>query len=639
MVKFPRSMTQFSHMLPRFFRCAIAALTVVAVAACSAPASTTSPSASSSSAQANVSSGRVAVFFPSDGFTLSQSTPQNTWKQLAADTKSQLESAGFDDSDITVHSAGSTSDQATQVLDFLTDFGIEEYGAGAAASSESSSAVSSSSAASSESPTSSDSSTSSDASSSPSDTSSTATAKTSTIIIALATGQTADSKLYSDYVISDNTTSDGNSAGASSATDPSDSGSSADSPSSDSYSDGSSSAATDESQSSASSTASETSKASAASGTSSSSSSTDSADANAVYSLAHMLGAAQEAGVTVINLGSPIEGFTANVQGELSSPWLIGRLQALGIVNKLHLASTVENQPQAVEVLIPYKDESFAQQAFEGVWEILGPFFRSGRAYSPSGRLGANSTADSWKSVAYAATSDDDTQKELESRLGASGRAVSHMEIDAVLCLNDSAASGAISALKSMGYTGTSATINPDVSISGLVDNLRGGKDITKQQVPAPSHTPSEASTDSSETTDSAQLAEEQKTLRDTRDSTSWPLITGYGTYKSQLGSIVSGEQWLTGLEDRQGYAQDLARIASGIGQGTSLHDLTSQVNSLSEDDSSASSTLSDSSSASASSAPAQTFVLQRTLLAITADNIKSSLIDRGYVSAADAGL
>ena len=625
MVKFPRSMTQFSHMLPRFFRCAIAALTVVAVAACSAPASTTSPSASSSSAQANVSSGRVAVFFPSDGFTLSQSTPQNTWKQLAADTKSQLESAGFDDSDITVHSAGSTSDQATQVLDFLTDLGIEEYGAGAAESSESSAP--------------SDSSTSSDASSSPSETSSTATAKASTIIIALATGQTADSKLYSDYVISDNTTSDGNSTGASSTTDSSDSGSSADSPSSDSSSAGSSSSATDESQSSASSTASETSKASAASGASSSSSSTGSADANAVYSLAHMLGAAQEAGVTVINLGSPIEGFTANVQGELSSPWLIGRLQALGIVNKLHLASTVENQPQAVEVLIPYNDESFAQQAFEGVWEILGPFFRSGRAYSPSGKLGANSTADSWKSVAYAATSDDDTQKELESRLDASGRAVSHMEIDAVLCLNDSAASGAIAALKSMGYTGTSATINPDVSISGLVDNLRGGKDITKQQVPAPSHTPSETSTDSSAATDSAQLTEEQNTLRDTRDSTSWPLITGYGTYKSQLGSIVSGEQWFTGLEDRQGYAQDLARIASGVEQGTSLHDLTSQVNSLSENDSSASSASSDSSSANASSAPAQTFVLQRTLLAITADNIKSSLIDRGYVSAADAGL
>lgn len=621
-------MTQFSHMLPRLLRCAIAALTVVAVAACSAPASTTSPSANSSSAQANASSGRVAMFFPSDGFTLSQSTPQNTWKQLAADTKSQLESAGFDDSDITVHSAGSTSDQATQVLDFLTNLGIEEYGAGAAESSES--------------PAPSDSSTSSDASSSPSDTSSTATAKTSTIIIALATGQTADSKLYSDYVISDNTTSDGNSAGASSTTDSSNLGSSSDSSATDSSSSDSSPSETDESQSSAGSarsTASETSKASAASGASSSSSSTDSADANAVYSLAHMLGAAQEAGVTVINLGSPIEGFTANVQGELSSPWLIGRLQALGIVNKLHLASTVENQPQAVEVLIPYNDESFAQQAFEGVWEILGPFFRSGRAYSPSGRLGANSTADSWKSVAYAATSDDDTQKELESRLDASGRAVSHMEIDAVLCLNDSAASGAIAALKSMGYTGTSATINPDVSISGLVDNLRGGKDITKQQVPAPSHTPSETSTDSSTATDSAQLTEEQNTLRDTRDSTSWPLITGYGTYKSQLGSIVSGEQWLTGLEDRQGYAQDLARIASGVEQGTSLHDLTSQVNSLSEDDSSASSTSSDSSSANASSAPAQTFVLQRTLLAITADNIKSSLIDRGYVSAADAGL
>lgn len=622
MVKFLRSMTQFSHTLPRLCRCAIAALTVAAVTACSAPASTTSPSASSSSASADASSGRVAMFLPSDGFTLSQSTPQNTWKQLAADTKSQLESAGFDDSDIIVQSAGSTNDQATQVLDFLTDLGIEEYGADAA-----------------ESPIPSDSSTSSDASSSPSDTSSTATAKASTIIIALATGQTEDSKLYSDYVISDNTTSDGDSAsgssaGESSTTDPSSSASSSASPSATS-----SASTADASQTSTGSAAPATSQAPATSGASSSPSSTDRAEANALYSLAHLLGVAQQAGVTVINLGSPIEGFTADVQGELSSARLIGRLQALGIVSKLHLASTIENQPQSVEVLIPYKDESFAQQAFEGVWEILGPFFQSGRVYSPSGKLGATSTADSWTSVAYPAASDDDTQKELESRLDASNSDVSHMEIDAVLCLNDSAASGTIAALKSMGYTGTSATINPDVSISGLVDNLRGGKDIAKQQVPAPSRTPSATSTDSSEATDAAQLTEEQNTLRNTRDSSSWPLITGYGTYKSQLESIVSGEQWLTGLEDRQGYAQDLARIARGVEQGTSLHDLTSQVNSLSEDDSSTSSASSDSSSAGASSAPAQTFVLQRTLLAITADNIKSSLIDRGYVSAADAGL
>lgn len=573
-----QSATPIPRTLIRLLRCAAAALTVIATAACSAPASVTAPSSpSTATAQTDdASEGRVAMFLPSDGFTLSQSTPQNTWKQLAADAKSQLKSAGFSDSDITVKTADDVSSQVQQVSDYLASLGVTGPG-------EASSSASASGAAS--------------ASSSEADTSATVASST-VIIIASATQQLEDSKLYSDYVISDDTD-----AAAST---------------------GSTALQTDTARPSASQSSTEESSTteSAAADGSAESGDSDSADGNA--GLAQVLDLAHRSGVTVINLGTPISGFDADVQGELSSPRLIGRLQALGIVNKLHLASTVENQPQAVEVLIPYKDASFAQQAFEGVWEILGAFFRSGRVYSPSGTLDAASSSESWQSVAYPASSPDDSQKELESRLDASQHNVSHMEVDAVLCLNDAAASGAIAALKSKGYTGTSATIDPDVSISGLVDNLRGGKDITKQQVPAPSASSGQDGQSSGAQPDIASLTAQQNVLRDTRDSTAWPLVTGYGTYKSQLSQIVGGVQWFTGLEDRQGYAKDLAAIAKAIAQGSSLQDVTAQVSSLSAAD---------------DSADGSAFVLQRTLLAITADNIKSSLIDRGYISAADAGL
>ncbi|MDD6462322.1 MAG: hypothetical protein PUF51_07770 [Bifidobacteriaceae bacterium] len=660
MVTFLHSAISFPHRFSRLAACALAGLFVTGAAACGGPSAAPSDSvnATGTPSASAVSDGRVAMFLPSDGFTLSQSTPQNTWKQLASDTKSQLESVGFDDSAITVRTAGNAADQAQQVADYLDslDAGSSDASdssgtsnspeaspqdaAASASGSESKSTDASAPAASSASTATADSSGSGNAT----EPVSTADVSRTVIIVALAGTQTKDSSLYSDYVVPDDTV-----ASASPSAPPS--------PSSSSSASSSSTDSTD------------------------SPSSTDSTESSTVSStadsqagetaLAEELNEAQEAGATVINVGDSLSGFTPNVQGELSSARLIGRLQALGIVSKLHLASSVENAAQSVEVLVPYADATFAKEAFEGIWEILGPYYTSRRIYSPSGKLGPTSTADSWQAVAYTASSADDTKKELQTRLDASARQdVSHMKVDAVLCLNDQAASGAVSALKAMGYTGTSATINPDVSISGLVDNLRGGKDLSKQQVPHPaaSSSPSASASDSasgsdgssngfsSDSADTAALAAAQNVLRDTSDSAAWPLVTGYGTYKSQLTSIVSGEQWFTGLEDRQGYAQDLARIAQSIAQGGSLEALATTLTSLSAASGSATGSTSGSASdsgsdsgsstASASSetsdpptSAAQTYTLQRTLLAITADNLKSSLIDKGYVSAADAGL
>lgn len=668
MVTFLHSAISFPHRFSRLAACALAGLFVTGAAACGGPAADPSDSVSATdtpSASA-VSDGRVAMFLPSDGFTLSQSTPQNTWKQLASDTKSQLESVGFDDSAITVRTAGNAADQAQQVADYLDslDAGSSDASdsSGASNSLDSSEAASQDAAASASGSESGSAAASAPAASS----ASTATAGSSgsgnatepvsaadvsrtVIIVAMAGTQTKDSSLYSDYVVPDDTV-----ASASPSASPSPSSSSSASSSS------ASSSSTDSTDSPSSTDSTESSTVSST------------ADSQAgETALAEELNEAQEAGATVINVGDSLSGFTPNVQGELSSARLIGRLQALGIVSKLHLASSVENAAQSVEVLVPYADATFAKEAFEGIWEILGPYYTSGRIYSPSGKLGPTSTADSWQAVAYTASSADDTKKELQTRLDASARQdVSHMKVDAVLCLNDQAASGAVSALKAMGYTGTSATINPDVSISGLVDNLRGGKDLSKQQVPHPaaSSSPSASASasasgsdgssngSSSDSADTAALAAAQNVLRDTSDSAAWPLVTGYGTYKSQLTSIVSGEQWFTGLEDRQGYAQDLARIAQSIAQGGSLEALATTLTSLSAASGSATGSTSGSASdsgsdsgsstASASSetsdpptSAAQTYTLQRTLLAITADNLKSSLIDKGYVSAADAGL
>lgn len=560
--------------------CATAALLIAGAGACSS--STTPQTGQSASDGTEQSMGTVAMFVPSDGFTLSNSTPQNTWKALADDTQSELESIGMDGGSISVQTASSLTDQTKQLDEYLTGLGVDTSQVSSptmtasASGTESSDTASSDGSADTSAASSSDGTASSDAASSSADTTSADTtpsgatpsatsapsasgpASGTTILIAPAISYSNDDKLYGDYVPHD----------------------AADS---------------------------------------------DSTERNDLAVLAVLLTTAQDNGASVMLMSTQLEDFSPSVFVDLSSARGIGRLQAQYVVNKLRLVANSDAGAKAVEILLPYDDDTeFVREAFLGIWDVLGPYYRDGSIYSPSGKITASSTDASWQDVAYKASSDDDTKNEITSRLDASAYGnVTTMKLDALICLNDKVASTAVSTLKSLGYTGTSATINPNTSVTGIIDNIRGNKDVSKSEVPAPSTDAGSKSKRSSLSADA--IDQISAVLRSQNDDDQWPLVTGYGAYKSQLPSIVNGTQWMTGIENRRQYASAIAHTAIGLNEGQTTQALSGQIAALKETDGS-----------NPSLGPA---ILSMSLLGVTADNIKAALIDPGYVSAADADL
>ena len=103
------------------------------------------------------------------------------------------------------------------------------------------------------------------------------------------------------------------------------------------------------------------------------------------------------------------------------------------------------------------------------------------------------------------------------------------------------------------------------------------------------------------------------------RDS-QWPLVTGYGAYVSNIPSIVNGKQWMTGMEDRQTIATDIAQACAKLNKDEALNSMPSIRN-------------------SEVGGVKKIPTINEPLLAVSAGNLKSALIDPGYISLADAGL
>ena len=281
--------------------------------------------------------------------------------------------------------------------------------------------------------------------------------------------------------------------------------------------------------------------------------------------------------------------------------------------------TSVEN-PKYVEVMLPrntasedpsdtdvsgQKTDEFAAAAFRGVWNVLAPYFQDGRALSPSGLLTAETTADDWRSVAFDASDEDAIAAELTQRLGMDDADAGHTRVDGIIAMNDYVASSVIGQLSSLGYVGTSADINPSISISGIVGNIAGRKDLAKQPVPDPIKAPEESDDDTGDDIE--------------RMNSRWPIVTGYGAYLDIIPRIVDGQQWMTALEDRVAISDDVARICARLDADESLDDLegigTTDIN--------------------GSKVP----TLTEPLLAVSAGNLKETLIDPGYITLADAGL
>lgn len=332
-----------------------------------------------------------------------------------------------------------------------------------------------------------------------------------------------------------------------------------------------------------------------------------STDTEADQRLASALTLARKSGMHVIVLANDISGFSPDVFVQMSTARKIGQIQAKQLVSKLQLDSASPSNPKTIEVFLPVgsaKDEdqsvsmAFAKEAFKGIWDVLGPYFKSGAVVSASDTLNASTSATSWSSVAFTASDDNDITQELDSRLQPD-EDTQPVHIDGIIAMNDYIASVIVQELDALGYEGSSAEINPSISIMGIVGNLAGHKDLTKSAVPAP--------------------AGSQPYVPADDDTLQWPIVTGYGAYTDMLPEIVNGKLWMTALEDRATLASDIAKVSKRLASGGSVTTLKS-VNKT---------------TINGKAVP----TLTQALIAVSASNLKSELIDTGYVTLAEAGL
>ena len=131
---------------------------------------------------------------------------------------------------------------------------------------------------------------------------------------------------------------------------------------------------------------------------------------------------AQNEGMKVVLVSNTLQGFTPDVYVPMTTAEQIGQLQAKQLVSKLELDKTSADNPKHIEVLLPYDaadesgstaDATFAQGVFKGIWSVLGPYFKDGKAVSPSGTLTSSSTESDWVSVAFDAGNAADDRAKL----------------------------------------------------------------------------------------------------------------------------------------------------------------------------------------------------------------------------------
>ena len=517
----------------------LACLVMVASASACGPAisggrqSPTAPQSQATSTSTAEVPGRVAIFTPSDGITLSQHTPINKWAALVPELKSALTKEHLSSKRIDAYTSGNLEDQSKELQDYVVNRLSERK-----------------------------------------------TEKTSeptTLVVAPMTSPDSITRQYGDYI--------------------------------------------------------------------SKSLDVDAKD-KASSRLVSSLRLAAGAGMHVVLMANQVPGIQPDLFVQLSDARAIGQMQAEKLASKLELDKASKDNPCRIEILLPNRpadassdvsstdtgaeanqaeqdqqedQNSFPAQAFAGIWQVLGPYFKDGRVDSPSGRLQADSTERDWQAVAFDPGKDASaTGKELATRLSMNDDAKSHTEVDGILAMNDFIVSGVVSELRDLGYRGSSADVNPEISISGIVGSMAGRQDLHRQRVPKPAQSPASQNSSGSQA-DSSQNTGKTQESTSSDDHTAWPIISGYGAYADNIPQIVDGQQWMTGLEDRLGLAGDIAKACVNLNSQGKVPAMDT-IQTVNQDGK-------------------QLHRLSRPLVAVSASNLKATLIDTGYIKPADAGL
>lgn len=324
---------------------------------------------------------------------------------------------------------------------------------------------------------------------------------------------------------------------------------------------------------------------------------------------------AQQAGAYTGILADSLNDFTPDFFVSMSTAEQIGTLQAHQLVSKLALEKATADHPKSIEILIPIgvdetgSDSSkiFASEAFKGIWDTLGPYFKDGRAVSASNTLGRQSSEKDWKKVSFNASKTSDVREVISTRLTGGSKDAQTHHVDGIIAMNDFVSSGVVEELTSLKYSGSAADVNPEIDVSGIVGSLTGKRNLNRQAVPKPK-----------ESKQNGNDADNAPKVNDSNNM-SWPIITGYGSYLDMIPYVVNGKQWMTGMENIQKLSADIADAAGALVAEKPLTDCPS-VSSMPIDG-------------------ATTNVIHEDAMAISAGNLKKTLIEPGYISLADAEL
>lgn len=304
---------------------------------------------------------------------------------------------------------------------------------------------------------------------------------------------------------------------------------------------------------------------------------------------------------------------------DMATPESIGVLQAREALSKIRANTLSASNPAQVLLLVPGNPQNEASKDFlSGVFSVLETPLQQGviqlvglpEVKSLSSFLDSSAARDFYfGSDLYSADISrrltsllDDLIEEQGGTTASNGlmKALpfvksSTIALDAVIAGTDYISAQLVSVLTSKGYQGSAADINPDVSLSGIVNSLSGKKVLNKHKVPYPANT-----------------------LPSAEFNSMWPVISGYGAI--DVPSIVSGKEWVTGISDEESVASLFALLARNAALHKKLATKVSELEGM---------TL---------SSRASRTLISVDLVPISSSQVKN-LIKEGYISAADAGL
>lgn len=304
---------------------------------------------------------------------------------------------------------------------------------------------------------------------------------------------------------------------------------------------------------------------------------------------------------------------------DMATPESIGVLQAREALSKIRANTLSASNPAQVLLLVPGNPQNEASKDFlSGVFSVLETPLQQGviqlvglpEVKSLSSFLDSPAARDFYfGSDLYSADISrrltsllDDLIEEQGGTTASNGlmKALpfvksSTIALDAVIAGTDYISTQLVSVLTSKGYQGSAADINPDVSLSGIVNSLSGRKVLNKHKVPYPANT-----------------------LPSAEFNSMWPVISGYGAI--DVPSIVSGKEWVTGISDEESVASLFALLARNAALHKKLATKVSELEGM---------TL---------SSRASRTLISVDLVPISSSQVKN-LIKEGYISAADAGL